>query len=211
MKVTVSLCSFVLAIISISSCSKAIVENSAGTAANSSAAQTAENESVRSVSNQSTQTDKRKSSPGPRGEVISAGKDYIKNSGWTVPSGAETDVTERQTDMGTTKDGKAVQVILIFHDYKAPKSYSENFYYEGPNLDNMKGRLRSGGFTKYGANGKIFMYAVFVEKVVPPPASNSDPHEDPFVYQIMDADGDGIFETLLGDYDKIIVPNWVVK
>ena len=39
-----------------------------------------------------------------------------------------------------------------------------------------------------------------------PPPSNIDPHEDPVIYQIMDADGDGIFETLLGDYHEIIVP-----
>lgn len=192
------------------SCSEAVVENSAG-ATNSSTPKSDENRSTPLVSSQSNETNERTAVSTPRDEVISSGKDYVKKSGWTVPSRAETDVVERQTDMGTTKDGKAVEVILVFHDYKAPKSYSENFYFEGPNLDNMRGVLKSGGFTEYSINGKRFMYAVFVEKIVPLPASNSDPHEDPFVYQIMDTDGDGIFETLLGDYDKLIVPDWVLK
>lgn len=113
--------------------------------------------------------------------------------------------------MGTTEDGKKIEVSTIHYSYKTPKSYSEDFDYEVPYLEKMKGKLRSEGFTAYSVNGKSFMYAVFVERVVPPPASNSDPHEDPFVYTIMDADGDGIFETLLGDYDEIVVPNWVLK
>lgn len=190
------------------SCSNAHVENSVG-AANSGTQKSEENRST--PPSQSNQTDERTAASTPRDKVVSSGKDYIKKSGWTIPSGAETDVRERQTDMGSTKDGKAVEVILIFHDYKAPKSYSENFYFEGSNLDNMKGVLKSGGFTEYSVNGKRFRYSVFVEKLVPPPASNSDPHEDPFVYQIQDADGDGIFETLLRDYDKLIVPDWVLK
>jgi hypothetical protein len=192
------------------SCSEAIVENSAGRAS-SSTEQSAENRSTLRISNQSTQTDKRKLSSDSQDVVLAIGKDYIKKSGWTVPFGNETYVIKREPDVGATKDGKEVKVDTIHYSYKTPKSYSEDFYFEGPNLDNMKGNLRSEGFTEYSVNGKRFMYAVFVERVVPPPASNSDPHEDPFVYQIMDADGDGIFEALLGDYDKIIVPNWVLK
>ncbi|MCW5956038.1 MAG: hypothetical protein KIT61_05595 [Pyrinomonadaceae bacterium] len=192
------------------SCSEAVVENSAG-AANSSTKQPTENHSTRTVSNQPTQADKREFPSDSQDVVLPIGKDYIKKSGWTVPSETEAYVTKKQRDMGTTKDGKAVEVTTIYYDYKTMKSYSEDFYYGGPNLDNMKGRLRSGGFIGYSVNGKRFMYAVFVEKIVPPPASNSDPHDEPFVYQIMDADGNGIFETLLGDYDEIVVPNWVLK
>ncbi|MGD9590347.1 MAG: hypothetical protein AB7Q37_11580 [Pyrinomonadaceae bacterium] len=208
MKVLVSL--FLLAIaFSILSCSKAVEETNP--AANSGPVQISENESPTPVSNQSPVGVESKSPLKPRDRVVVEGRDYIKKSGWTIPSGAVKDITERQTDKGITKDGKELEVILIFYDYEAPKSYSENFYYDGPNLEYMKGRLRSGGFTEYSVNSRVFMYAVFAKKLAPPPASNSDPHEDPFVYTIKDADGDGIFETLLGDYDKILVPDWVLK
>ena len=191
------------------SCSEGIVENTAGVA-NSGTAQSVENRPTPTVSDQSTQTHERNFSSDSQDVVLSSGKDYIKKTGWKVPSSNETYIIKKEPDMGTTTYGKEVKVNTVDYKYKAPKSYSEDFYYEGPNLKNMKGKLLSGGFREYSVNGRIFMYTVFAEKVVPAPASNSDPHVDPFVYQIMDADGDGIFETLRGDYD-MIVPNWVLK
>ncbi len=207
MKVWVSL--FLLAIaFSIPSCSKAVGDPN--TAANSGTVQISENESSTSVSNQSPEVVESTPPSNPRDRVVFDGTNYIKKNGWLVPSSKGTNVTKKETEMGTTNDGSEIEVITTYHDYKTPKSYSENFYHEGPNLANVKGRLISGGFTKYSAHGKTFMYSIFAEKVVPPPASNSDPHVDPFVYQIMDTDGDGIFETLRGEYE-IIVPNWVLK
>ena len=193
-----------------SSCSNARVENPGGTA-NSPTEQLAENRSTPRTSSQPEKTDACSVASTSADEVIYSGKDYIKNSGWTLPSRELTDITERQTDMALTVDGKKVEVILIFHDYKAPKSYSETFCFTGRNLDYMKGRLRSGGFTEYSKNGRVFRYAVFAEKVLPPLESNSEPHEETFVYQIQDANGDGVFETLLGNYDEFIVPNWVLR
>jgi hypothetical protein len=56
-------------------------------------------------------------------------------------------------------------------------------------------------------NRKVFMYSI----TVGPLNLNDRDHRDPFVYQIQDRDGDGLFETLLGDYDEIILPNWVLR
>jgi hypothetical protein len=142
---------------------------------------------------------------------LAVGKDYIKKSGWTVPVSNDANIIKIDADMGTTKDGNEVKVSTIHYNHKTPKSYSENLDPEYLIWESMKGNLISGGFTEHRVNGKAFMYSIFAEKVARPPASNSDPHLEPFVYQIMDTDGDGIFETLLGDYDKIIVPDWVLK
>jgi hypothetical protein len=95
--------------------------------------------------------------------------------------------------------------------FKTPWIHSEVFKYEGGDLDWMKGQLESVSYLEMSANRKVFFYSIFTEKVVLPPPSNNDPHDDPFRYQIMDADGDGIFETLMGEYDEIVVPDWALR
>ena len=207
MKALVSLCLIGLTF-SISTCSKAIEESNT-TSDDSPALQTAENESLAPFSNQVSEVVESTPPTNPRNRVVQNGKVYIKKSGWTKPSSKESYVTQRETEIGTTEDGKEIEVRSIFYDHNTPRLFSENFYFEGSGLNNMKGILRSGGFTEYSVRGKRFMYAVFVERVVSPPASNSDPPNEPFVYLIRDSDGDGIFETL-GGWD-LIVPDWVVK
>ncbi len=98
-----------------------------------------------------------------------------------------------------------------YYIYKTRAKFLEEFHFEGNDLNYLKGPLESEAFFEVRANGKVFMYTVFFEKVLPPPVSNSDHRGDSNQYQIQDKDGDGIFETLLGDYDEIIVPNWVLK
>jgi len=196
-----------------SSCSSTAGLNSAATT-NSNIRPEAENQSAGNASDQSSKTVEVSPSPEPKDVVLFGGKNYIKKSGWKLPSRNETYVDDTQVKDAVkciTEKGKPVNITKILYVYKTPWLYSEDFHYERRNLDIIKGKLQAGYFLEMSVNGRVFMYSISGEKIVEPPASNTDPHEDPFVYQIQDTDGDGIFETLLGDYDEIIVPNWVLK
>lgn len=195
------------------SCSSATGGNSAATA-NLNTRREAENQNAGNVSDQFPQTVESSPSPGPKDLVLFDGKNYIKKSGWRTPSrkDAYIDDTYDQGDVKrVTQNGKQVRTNTIHYIFKTPWLYSQDFYCEGRDLNIIKGKLEAVHFLEMSVNGKVFMYSIFGKKIVPPPASNSDPHEDPFVYRIQDIDGDGIFETLLGDSDEIVVPNWVLK
>ena len=210
MKVRVSLCLLGLAL-SNSSCSKVEENNVAPT--NMNTVQTAENRSATPVSNRSAEIVASKSPSNPRDPVVFDGKNYVKKSGWSVPPRNDTYVDDAYPEdaaKGTTKVGKAVKVSTIHYIYNIPWIYSETFSFDGSGLDYLKGKIESKYFTELRANGKIFMYTIPGRKVTGLPA-NIEPHEDPFVYQIQDRDGDGIFETLLNGGQDIIVPNWVFK
>ncbi len=153
------------------------------------------------------------SSPSPRDVVLFDGKNYIKKNGWKKPSKKNTYKDEKY-DQGdaerTTKRGKQIRTKTDRYLIRPPWLHSQDFIYEGRDLDYLKGKLESFTFMEMSANGRVFLYSIMVKKVESTPPSNGD-HWEPFVYEIMDADGDGIFETLLGDYDEIVVPNWVLK
>ncbi len=153
------------------------------------------------------------SSANPRDVVLFDGKNYIKKSGWKTPSRNDTYIDESYDQNkveGVTESGKQVRTNTIFYLYKIKWLYSEDFYYAGRDLDYLKGQLELLCFLETSVNGKVFMYSLTAQKVVPAP-SNTD-HEHPTIYQIQDRNGDGIFETLLGKHDdEIIIPNWVLK
>jgi hypothetical protein len=163
--------------------------------------------------NQSAQTDEINSSIGQKGAVLFDGKNYIRKSGWLTPSRNNTYVDDTYVEdavKGKTRAGKAVKLSTISFIYKIPWIYSQDFSFDGSGLDDLKGKIESDYFRESRANGKIFMYTISGKRVTGLPA-NFEPHDDPFVYQIQDRDGDGKFETLLGGSQDIIVPNWVLK
>lgn len=198
----------------ISCCSKAVEENNTGI----SGMQPAENASLnsnvppRNVPSPSIES----SRPNPRDVILFDGTNYLKKSGWKTPPKNDTYIDESY-DQGdperVTKSGKQVKTKSILYGYRTPWLHSQVFYYEGRDLDYLNGKFASTSFIEMSANDKVFFYAVFVEKAVSTSLSNSEApdHEDPFGYQIMDADGDGIFETLLGVDGKNVVPDWVLR
>jgi len=154
------------------------------------------------------------SSANPRDVLLFDGKNYIKKSGWETPSNKKAYIDEKYDQGkwdGVTKSGKRVRTMASSYSIRPPWYYSQEFRYEGGELDYLKGNLVSNNFLEISFNGKVFLYSISAATAGSWPTSNSEPHDDPFVYEIMDSDGDGIFETLLRDLDDIIVPNWVLK
>lgn len=152
-------------------------------------------------------------SPGLRDVVLFDGKNYIKKNGWKKPSKKDTYKDEKY-DQGdgerVTKSGKRVRTKTDRYLIRPPWLHSQDFIYKGRELDYLKGKLESFTFMEMSANSKVFLYSIMVEKVVSVPPSNGD-HREQFVYELMDADGDGIFETLIHDDADIVVPDWVLK
>ncbi len=207
MKVQVSL--FLLAIaFSIMSCSKAVEETNP--AANTGTVQISEPESPTPVSTQSSEVAESTPPSNPRDRVVFDGKNYIKKSGWNTPSRNDTyiDGSYDQGDvMYSTESGKLVRTNTIHYIYRNPWAFSQEFYFDGRELDYLEGRLESLGFLEMSGNGKVFMYSITVGPLI----LNDLDHRDPFGYRIQDRDGDGIFESLLSDDADIVVPNWVLK
>ena len=123
MKTSFSLCLIVIAFW-ISSCSKAIVGNNP---ASPNTTEAPEPERSRPASTQSAETVESRTSSNPRDAVLFDGKDYIKKSGWNVPSKNETYVEKRETQIERTQNGKEVKVTSIHYIYKSPRFYSEDF------------------------------------------------------------------------------------
>jgi hypothetical protein len=196
-----------------SSCSRHVEVNSVGTPDLRPVETNAVNSNV-SAQNTPVQTVESKSPSNPLDKVLFDGKNYIKKNGWKVPSRRDMYKDEAYDDRPVqriTESGKRVDTTTSSYFAKDPALYTQEFYFEGRDLDWMKGQLEYLSILEMSVKGKVFFYSVSTQKVVSPPPSNVDNHEEPFSYQIMDTDGDGIFETLLGDYDEIIVPNWVLK
>ena len=160
---------------------------------------------------QSSRTVERTPSTNPNDIVLFDGEKYIKKSGWKVPSYDDTWVNEsyqlhNKPLEEMTENGKKVKTNVKQYVYKTPPKFTEDFNFKGNDLEYLKGVLERAGFLESRVNGKVFMYSVYIVTTwngTQDAASNQ--------YQIQDRDGDGIFETLLGDYDEIIVPNWVLK
>jgi hypothetical protein len=197
---------------SLSSCSSSRVEKNGQVDATTDH----EAQSARSISNESAETNNGASSPNPKDAVSFDGKNYIKKSGWLVPPRDHAFVDDtydaaRMAPVTRTRAGTIVKETAIHYIYKTPWIYSERFTYEladGPSF--LRGKISSDNFLEMSVKGNVFMYRIHCQKVTGLPA-NSEPHEDPFMYQIQDRNGDGIFETLLASIDDIIVPNWVLK
>lgn len=144
------------------------------------------------------------SSPTSRDVVLFDGKNYIKKSGWITPSPSDTYIDESYDQgsvEGATEKGKRVRTNTILYGYRTSWWHSQDFYYEGRDLDYLKGKLEGFSFIETSVNGKVFMYSITVGPLI----LNDLDHRDPFGYQIQDRDGDGIFETLLARDADIIV------
>jgi hypothetical protein len=192
------------------SCTNTTEVNNAATV---NVAQDDENPNARNVLAQPSQTVESSPYPKRKDFVFFDGKNYIKKSGWKVPSRKEAYVDETydsSPEQRSTLGGKRVYTTTALYNYKTPWLHSQDFYYEGRDLDYLNGKIESFYFLEMSANGKVFIYTISGKKIVSPPPTNNDPHEDPFTYQIQDSNGDGVFETLVYE-DEIIVPDWVLK
>lgn len=193
--------------------SKAVEENNGGTSSMKSAENVLVNSEVNSRNTSSQPIES--SSPSRRDIVFFDGKNYIKKNGWKKPPKKDTykDETYSQGEMSelelATKQGKRVKAKRDLYYIRPLWWHSQDFIYKGQELDYLKGKLRAGFFTEISVNSKVFLYNITVEKVVSGIPPDGD-HREPFVYEIMDSDGDGIFETLVQDDENSIVPNWVL-
>jgi hypothetical protein len=187
MKTSLSSCLIVL-VLSISSCSKPVCENNAATP---------------NVNNAGTPEKKLPSKS--EDVVLSDGQNSTKKSGWRVPTTNKRKIEETSVNLMPTEEGKEVEVTHTHYSFEIPWSYTEDF------LD-LRGplKLESHFIMEHSIKGKVFMYTIFAKETRVTPPSNSEPHEDTFVYLIQDMDGDGIFETLIHGED-VIVPKWVLK
>jgi hypothetical protein len=132
----------------------------------------------------------------------------IKEEGWTIPKPEKQKLVRISNTDSRLESGGKVKVTTT--DYSPVK----DFLTEEPIVSMGKGHVY--GVTKIDlireskVNNKSFCYTVFVSSVkVGEKAGKSWPTGSPFLYQYIDRDGDGKFETLLTDASKFAVPDWL--
>jgi len=199
MRLSLSLCLILWCAFHTLSCSEAGALNSE-TVANDNASTPNLNTSV---------TPENKSSLNSRDTVL---KNCIKKDGWLVPSPDGRQISDTKKHMMPTRNGKEIEVteITYSYGYENPWTYSQDVPCKGGGTENLRGKVATPWYTELSVKSKVFMYSIFAKEVRLPPPSNSDPGEERFIYQIQDADGDGVFETLVHDKNTS-VPEWVLK
>lgn len=134
----------------------------------------------------------------------------VKKEGWQLPK-AEKQKQVRKTVIDSyLENGDKIKVTTT--DYAPIK----DFFTEEPFASlgkNQAFRLTKINLIRESkVNGKIFCYTIFAkatkpnEKTGKPIAVGSD-----FIYQYVDRDGDGKFETLVTDGSVYPVPSWVTQ
>jgi hypothetical protein len=135
-------------------------------------------------------------------------KPIEKESGWQVPKAEKKEEIKTRTTSAIAEDGSSVLVTIT--DYAIPGGFTYNESQAAGDTI-VQGNLKTGNYSEFKVNGNFFLYAIFARSVRDAnTANNNASHNHSFVYQIIDQDGDGKFETLLKN-NKYVVPSWTLK
>ena len=134
----------------------------------------------------------------------------VKEEGWQIPSPKEKkEIGTKLIDM-ISEGGKNVKVTTTNYAPVGKIVYSEKT--DDPRVTLVRDNLILGNFVEYKAKGKVFLYTIFARRPNTEKQENGNSsREKIFVYQIVDRDGDGKFETLLINSTKFLTPYWVTR
>jgi hypothetical protein len=133
----------------------------------------------------------------------------IKEAGWQVPAPKEKKKIRTNIISMAAEDGRKVDVSITEYVHEKDVLYTET---PVPGTTLVRGALRLANFSELKVKEKIFLYTIFARPVRPQEESNDNSsHDHMFVYQIVDRNGDSIFETLLIGKSKFLVPNWALE
>lgn len=87
--------------------------------------------------------------------------------------------------------------------------YTEELFSES--VTRLHGELVLISFKEFRLNDNIYLYSIVAKKNEDINQKNINAHNELLIYQILDNDGDGIFETLIDNDSTILIPKWCVK
>lgn len=133
----------------------------------------------------------------------------VKEEGWQIPSPKEKrEIGTKLIDM-ISEDRKSVRVMTTNYAPVEKTIYSEKT--DDARVTLVRDNLILGNFVEYKAKGKVFLYTIFARRPMSEKQEIGSSNEKIFVYQIVDRDGDGKFETLLIKNSKFLTPSWVSR
>lgn len=89
----------------------------------------ADNASPSSIEVNNVRTPETNLSSNSKNDVIFDGKNYIKKSGWIVPSQSKRHLERKRTRMMSNEEGKEVEVTTADYSYETAWTYSQDFKY----------------------------------------------------------------------------------
>lgn len=138
--------------------------------------------------------------------------EFINETGWHVPllPKAKKGLKEvvRKTSVGQKEVNVIVSTLLPLDNYRF--TFGSMTYEQKAYLGESEMRLVALKELRVGK--KIFSYVITAEKIGhDTPISANEPHGHPFLYKILDKDGDGKFETLFPGHSDNLVPKWAIE
>jgi len=140
--------------------------------------------------------------------VIIEGR-IINETGWKVPQKNDTKSWTPTVKKINSIEGKPFNVKINYFLPNENVLYTEELFSE--NVTRLHGELVLDSFEELSLNDKVYLYSIVAKENESINQRNVNDHNDKLIYQILDSDGDGIFETLIDNDSTILIPKWVTK
>ena len=137
----------------------------------------------------------------------------INESGWPIPSTVDFKLTTKSETTIRSVDGRPIRV-----ETKHLRPNGESVYIAPPMPNGVSSRMELAldvdGLAEFSVKGKVYLYEIMVE-----PQFNRGPSSPNtnringllFIFQLVDQDGDGKFETMFDKQADVPVPRWASR
>jgi hypothetical protein len=133
----------------------------------------------------------------------------INETGWQVPQTRDTEIGTPTVKKINSIEGKPFKVKTIYFAPNNEVLYTEELFSE--NVTRLHGELVLHGFEEFRLNDKVYLYSIVAKENEDINQKNINAHNEKLIYQILDNDGDGIFETLIDNDSTVLIPKWCTK
>lgn len=140
--------------------------------------------------------------------VIIEGR-IISETGWKIPQTKDTKRCLPTVKKINSIEGKPFNVKITTFTPIDEALYTEELFSE--NITRLRGELALHSFEEYRLNDKVYLYLIIAKENEDINQKNINGHNEKLIYQILDSDGDGIFETLIDNDPTVLIPKWCTR
>jgi hypothetical protein len=133
----------------------------------------------------------------------------INETGWKIPQAKDARTGPPIVKKIDTVEGKPFNVKIHSFIPIDKVLYTEELFSE--NVTRLHGELVLDLYKEYRLNDQVYLYSIVAKENESIDQKNINDHNDKLIYQILDNNGDGIFETLIDNSDTVLIPKWVTK
>jgi hypothetical protein len=143
-------------------------------------------------------------------KIVENNGQIINDTGWQIPQIKNTTAGEPKIEEMLSVDGRRFNVRKTFFTPNETISYTEDGFSE--NVTRLHGKLKLVRFQEFKLKEKVFLYSILAREFDEnKQANNNHMHKEMFIYQILDSDGDGKFETLIDNDSDVLIPKWATE